>query len=91
MPHIILITGPSDFIAAHIIRYFLEVGYHVRATVSSESEYERVQAAFVKYVGALSLLLIRDYSALGAFDAAVQGVDGVGQTALLRYNIAPGY
>ncbi|KAK4938058.1 hypothetical protein LTR66_015133, partial [Elasticomyces elasticus] len=77
----VLITGASGFLAAHVLTAFLEAGYKVRGTVRSESTAEKVRKSHAKYVDNLSFAIVRDITASGAFDEAVDGVDGVIHTA----------
>jgi uncharacterized protein YbjT (DUF2867 family) len=77
MPETILVTGASGFVASHVIRQFLEAGYKVRGTVRNEASAKKVKQAHSQYADNLSFSYVRDISAPGAFDQAVQGVDGV--------------
>ena len=77
MTQAILITGPSGFVASHIIREFFEAGYKVRGTVRSESSAERIKRLHSKYASQLSFATVEDISVPGAFDEAVKEVDGV--------------
>ncbi|KAJ5964241.1 NAD-dependent epimerase/dehydratase [Penicillium vulpinum] len=78
---VILITGASGFIATHIVRDFLHAGYHVRGTVRSSATAELVRQSFSQFAPQLSLVIVNDMSKPGAFDEAVQGVQGVIHTA----------
>lgn len=73
----VLITGASGFVAAHVLNSFLERGYHVRATVRSDSTAENVKQTHHKYAKQLSFAIVKDVAAPGAFDEAVKDVDGV--------------
>ena len=73
----ILITGASGFIASHVVRAFLIAGYHVRGTVRSEAAATRVIRSHVEYADRISFSMVPDLAAAGAFDKAVEGVDGV--------------
>lgn len=74
---IILITGGSGFVAAHVLRSFLSRGYKVRATVRSDSSAEKVKNTHAQYADQLSFAIVKDITTPGAFDEAVKGVDGV--------------
>ncbi|OOG00207.1 hypothetical protein ASPCADRAFT_504090 [Aspergillus carbonarius ITEM 5010] len=78
---VILITGASGFLASHIVHYFLVSGYHVRGTVRSTATAEKVRQTFPQYAAQLSLVIFEDVAQPGAFDRAVQGVQGVIHTA----------
>lgn len=77
MPETILVTGASGYVASHVIRQFLEAGYKVRGTVRNEASAEKVRHAHAQYADNLSFSYVKDMSVPGAFDEAVQGVDGV--------------
>lgn len=73
----ILVTGPTSFVASHIINQFLERGYRVRATVRHASDASWVaDEAFKLYSGngSFELACVPDFSADRAFDAAIKGV-----------------
>jgi nucleoside-diphosphate-sugar epimerase len=78
---IILITGASGFVAAHILTSFLEKGYNVRGTVRSPSSAQNVKESHAKYGDKLTFVIVPDITVEGAFDEAVKGVDGVIHTA----------
>ncbi|KAE8381212.1 hypothetical protein BDV26DRAFT_289702 [Aspergillus bertholletiae] len=80
-PKIILVTGASGFVAAHVIEAFISAGYHVRGTVRSEATAERVKRTFPQYAQQLSFAIVPDIVEGGAFDEAVKGVDGIMHTA----------
>lgn len=73
----VLVTGASGFIAAHVVDAFLRKGYNVRGTVRSEKTAAQVRETHADYSKQLSLSVVPDISAPGAFDEAVKGVDGV--------------
>lgn len=73
----ILITGASGFVATHVVKAFLERGYQVRGTIRSEQTATNVRKNFLEYSDRLSFTIVEDIAQPGAFDEAVQGVDGV--------------
>jgi nucleoside-diphosphate-sugar epimerase len=73
----ILVTGASGFVAAHVIKTFLQAGYKVRGTVRSEDTANKVRDKFAQYSNQLSFVIVKDMVAEGAFDEAVKGVHGV--------------
>jgi nucleoside-diphosphate-sugar epimerase len=82
MVETILVTGASGFVAANIIKELLTAGYSVKGTVRSESSAAKVKKAHAEYAGNnLSLVIVPDIADPGAFDEAVEGVDGVLHTA----------
>ncbi|CAI7672290.1 unnamed protein product [Penicillium viridicatum] len=78
---LILITGASGFIATHIVADFLRAGYQVRGTVRSSATAQAVYQSFSQYADQLTFAIVEDVSKPGAFDEAVQGVQGVIHTA----------
>ncbi|KAJ5648506.1 NAD(P)-binding protein, partial [Penicillium lividum] len=71
----------SGFVATHVVKAFLEHGYHVRGTVRSEQTAVNVRKNFLGYSDRLSFTIVEDMAKPGAFDEAVRGVDGVIHTA----------
>ncbi|OGM41061.1 hypothetical protein ABOM_010245 [Aspergillus bombycis] len=78
---VVLITGASGFLASHVVDYFLRAGYQVRGTVRSAATAEKVRQSFPQYTAQLSFAIVEDVARPGAFDIAVEGVDGVIHTA----------
>lgn len=79
MSQTILITGASGFVGTHVINAFLQCGYNVRGTVRSEKSAEEVKKMHPKHPSQLTMAIIPNIEAAGAFDDAVRGVDGVGR------------
>ncbi|EXJ81899.1 dihydroflavonol-4-reductase [Capronia coronata CBS 617.96] len=77
----VLVTGASGFLATHVVKNFLDHGYHVRGTVRSEETANRVRQTHSQHSDRLSFAIVEDVAAPGAFDEAVKGVDGVIHTA----------
>jgi nucleoside-diphosphate-sugar epimerase len=77
MTQTILVTGASGFVAAHVLRSFLNAGYNVKATVRSDSTAKKVLATHPGFESQLSFAIVPDISLPGAFDEAVKDVDGV--------------
>lgn len=82
---LILLTGASGFVAAHILNSLLQYGYKVRGTVRSEATADKVRKTHSHLLhgddGRLAFSIVPDVAATGAFDEAVKGVDGVIHTA----------
>ncbi|KZT52364.1 D-lactaldehyde dehydrogenase [Calocera cornea HHB12733] len=78
-PALVLVTGASGFIAAHVCKLLLERGYKVRGTVRSASKGDYL----VKLLASpnFTYVIVPDIEAPGAFDEAVKGVDAVEHTA----------
>lgn len=82
---LILVTGASGYVAAHVLNEFLENGYSVRGTVRSKSTADKVRKTHAKYGDKLSFAIVEDIAAPGAFNEAVKGVDGVSHIAAVHY------
>ncbi|MCJ1277451.1 methylglyoxal reductase (NADPH-dependent) gre2 [Puttea exsequens] len=84
-PPLILLTGASGFVAAHVLNSLLYHGYAVRGTVRSEATAEKVRKTHSHLLNGdssrLSFAIVQDVAQEGAFDDAVKGVDGVIHTA----------
>ncbi|KAI0181689.1 putative NAD dependent epimerase/dehydratase [Hypoxylon sp. FL1284] len=67
----VLLTGGSGFIATHVLELLLKRGYEVVTTVRSEDKAAHIRERFP---GAkLSVAIVPDIAAPGAFDAVVSG------------------
>ncbi|KAL6872189.1 NAD(P)-binding protein [Trichoderma novae-zelandiae] len=73
----ILITGASSYVGAHVLDQFLSEGTPVRGVVRSQSSADRVMKVNSEYASLLSFAIVPDITTPGAFDEAVQGVEGV--------------
>ncbi|EHK21712.1 uncharacterized protein TRIVIDRAFT_70733 [Trichoderma virens Gv29-8] len=73
----VLVTGASSFVGAHVIEQFLSEGTPVRGVVRSQSSADRVLKVNSQYASLLSLAIVPDITKPGAFDEAVNGIDGV--------------
>ena len=82
---LILLTGASGFVAAHVLDSLLKHGYNVRGTVRSESSADKVHKLHAQNLGGddsrLTFAYVQDVAQEGAFNEAVKGVDGVIHTA----------
>jgi len=77
---LVLVTGASGFIAAHVCSVLLTNGYKVRGTVRSTEKGEYLKNLF-KGVGDFEYVIVEDIANPASFDEAVQGVDGIAHTA----------
>ncbi|KAF8060711.1 D-lactaldehyde dehydrogenase [Lyophyllum atratum] len=77
----VLVTGANGFIAAWVVRRFLEKGYAVRGTVRSADKGKHLQESFKSYGDKFEIAVVHDITKEGAFDEAVKGVDGIAHTA----------
>ncbi|RFU28711.1 hypothetical protein B7463_g7601, partial [Scytalidium lignicola] len=73
----ILVTGASSYIGAHVLEAFLEAGYNIRGAVRSQTSADRVLKSHARYANQLTFVIVEVIEKPGAFDEAVQGVDGV--------------
>ena len=74
---LILLTGGSGFIGSHTIAAFLSSGYRVRVTGRYQKSIEAILAVHSDSTGDLEAFEVPDITKSGAFDKAVNGVDGV--------------
>ncbi|KEH19922.1 phenylacetaldehyde reductase isoform X2 [Medicago truncatula] len=79
---VVCVTGANGFIASWIVKFLLQCGYTVRATVRHPSNSEKVDH-LVKLDGAKERLQLfkADLLEEGSFDSVVEGCDGVFHTA----------
>lgn len=79
---VVCVTGASGFIASWIVKFLLQRGYTVRATVRDPSNPKKVDH-LLKLDGAKERLQLfkADLLEEGSFDSAVEGCDGVFHTA----------
>jgi uncharacterized protein YbjT (DUF2867 family) len=73
----ILVTGANGFIATQTVASLLESGYRVRGTVRSQASADALLKMFPQNSSELSVVVVPDMTAQGAFDEAVKGVNGV--------------
>lgn len=79
---LVLVTGATGFIGAHVVEQALAAGLRVRATARSEGKAAAVRAYFEpRYPGHFETVLVPDMMAPGAYDAAIAGVAGVAHIA----------
>ncbi|KAG8929427.1 hypothetical protein FRC00_001463 [Tulasnella sp. 408] len=76
-PAIILVTGVTGYVGAHVAQSMLTHGYTVRGVVRSESKGEPLKELFKEYGNKFHLVVVPDMTALDAYDDAVKGVAGV--------------
>ncbi|KAK4049955.1 hypothetical protein OIV83_003779 [Microbotryomycetes sp. JL201] len=78
----ILLTGASGYLAAHVGRQLLQAGHKVRGTVRSKAKGEYLQKLYAdEGLNEFEYVIVEDVEPEGAFDEAVKGVDGIAHTA----------
>ena len=80
-PAKVLVTGANGYLAAYVVKKYLEAGYSVRGTVRSLSRSVFLKDLFASYGERLELVAVEDITKDGAFDEAVKGVDVIAHTA----------
>ncbi|ODN78742.1 hypothetical protein L202_04305 [Cryptococcus amylolentus CBS 6039] len=70
---LVLITGASGFVAAHITNELLRSGYRVRGTVRSAAKGEYLRKLY--HGQPFEYVIIKDVEQDGALDEAVKGID----------------
>ncbi|KZV76077.1 NAD-P-binding protein [Peniophora sp. CONT] len=76
-----LVTGANGFVAAWVVRAYLEEGYSVVGTVRSASKGNHLKKQFASFGDKFEVKVVEDITAPGAFDDAVKGVEIVAHTA----------
>jgi nucleoside-diphosphate-sugar epimerase len=74
---LILTTGGTGYIGAHTVDSFLRHGYRVRLVGRNNSSCEKMLATHDAFRDQIETAIVPDITRPGAFDTAVQGVDGV--------------
>ncbi|KAI0777493.1 NAD-P-binding protein [Trametes elegans] len=73
----VLVTGANGFVAVWILKYLLERSFSVRGTVRSERKGAYLKELFKSFGDKLEIVVVEDITKPDAFDAALDGVDGV--------------
>lgn len=79
---LILLTGASGFVAAHLGQQLLQRGFQVRGTVRSAAKGDYLKELYAKDgLKGFEYVIVEDIEVAGAFDEAVKDVAGVAHTA----------
>jgi len=82
---LILVTGVTGYIAAHVAEQLLAKGYRVRGTARTASKADYLKE---KFGDKFDYVIVRELTEEGAFDEAVKGVDGIMHVASpFHYNV----
>ena len=75
MPPLVLVTGSSGFIGAHIVSQLLENGYFVRGTIRSQSKAAFFTAKYPEAhkLGQITFVIVEDIAQPDAFKDAIKG------------------
>lgn len=72
---LVLLTGPTGFVGAHVFRALLNHGYRVRGTIRRESGANFLQKKYPSHASDMEFVVVPDIQAVGALDAAASDVD----------------
>jgi nucleoside-diphosphate-sugar epimerase len=72
---LVLITGPTGFVGAHVFRALLTNGYRVRGTIRRESGADFLRKQYPDQTRDMDFIVVPDIQAVGALDAAASDVD----------------
>jgi nucleoside-diphosphate-sugar epimerase len=74
MAPLVLVTGPSGFIGAHVFTQLIKEGYSVRGTVRSQSKADYFREKFPEATKShqISFVIVKDIAQPGAFEDAVK-------------------
>ncbi|KAJ5886204.1 uncharacterized protein N7473_008878 [Penicillium subrubescens] len=76
-PSHVLVTGSTGFIGAHVVDNLLARGFAVRGATRSAKKGEQMKAARPQYASKLDFVVVEDFTNVGVFDAAMEGIDAV--------------
>ena len=65
---LVLVTGPTGFVGAHVFSALLTAGYRVKGTIRAVSKARYLQDKFASFAGSFSFVVVPDIQAPGALD-----------------------
>ncbi|KAI0261967.1 hypothetical protein BC834DRAFT_972371 [Gloeopeniophorella convolvens] len=87
-PEKVLVTGANGYLAAWVVKKYLEAGYAVRGTVRSVAKSAFLKDIFAEYGDRFELVVVEDITKEDAFEEAVKGVSAIAHTASpFHYNV----
>lgn len=72
---LVLLTGPTGFVGAHVFRALLSNGYRVRGTIRRESGANFLRKEYPSHTNDMEFVVVPDIQSVGALDEATKDVD----------------
>jgi nucleoside-diphosphate-sugar epimerase len=72
---LVLLTGATGFVGAHVFAALLAGGYKIKATIRSASKADYLRSKYPSQTSDFTFTIVPDLQAAGALDEAVQEVD----------------
>jgi len=72
---VVLLTGATGFVGAHVFTALLSSGYKIKATIRSPSKGEFLSKKYATQISDFTFAIVPDLQAPGALDSAVEDVD----------------
>lgn len=72
---LVLLTGPTGFVGAHVFRALLSHGFRVRGTIRRESGASFLKNEYPSHASDMEFVVVSDIQSVGALDDAAKDVD----------------